>query len=68
MAYLEVWERDLGEYEVDYLFVDGIAACIRPSQRREPVLAESLGKDKSPYRPDRRLKGGSFASMFLVKC
>ena len=31
--------RDLGEYEVVYLFIDGIAERIRPGSRREPVLA-----------------------------
>jgi transposase-like protein len=32
-------QRDLGEYEIVYLFVDGIAERLRPGQRREPVLA-----------------------------
>ena len=36
---LEFSKRDLGEHDVAYLFVDGIAARIRPGQRREPVLA-----------------------------
>ncbi len=31
--------RDLGGYDIAYLFVDGIAERIRPGQRREPVLA-----------------------------
>jgi putative transposase len=31
--------RDLSEYDVVYLFIDGIAERIRPGQRREPVLA-----------------------------
>ena len=31
--------RDLSEYDIAYLFVDGIAERIRPGQRREPVLA-----------------------------
>ena len=31
--------RDLGEYDITYLFVDGIAERIRPGQRREPVMA-----------------------------
>jgi transposase-like protein len=30
---------DLGEHEIVYLFVDGIAERIRPGQRREPVMA-----------------------------
>ena len=31
--------RDLSEYDIAYLFVDGIAERIRPGQRREPVMA-----------------------------
>jgi putative transposase len=31
--------RDLGEYDIAYLFIDGIAERIRAGQRREPVLA-----------------------------
>ena len=34
-----VTARDLSEYDIAYLFVDGIAERIRPGQRREPVLA-----------------------------
>jgi transposase-like protein len=37
--YQEFATRDLSEYEIVYLFVDGIAERIRPGQRREPVLA-----------------------------
>lgn len=37
--YQEFASRDLNEYEIVYLFVDGIAERIRPGQRREPVLA-----------------------------
>lgn len=37
--YQEFAPRDLGEYEIAYLFVDGIAERIRPGQKREPVLA-----------------------------
>ena len=37
--YQEFATRDLSEYDIAYLFVDGIAECIRPVQRREPVLA-----------------------------
>ena len=37
--YQEFATRDLNEYEIAYLFVDGIAGRIRPEQRREPVLA-----------------------------
>jgi putative transposase len=37
--YQEFSQRDLSEYDITYLFVDGIAERIRPGQRREPVLA-----------------------------
>lgn len=37
--YQEFAGRDLGEYDIVYLFIDGIAERIRPGQRREPVLA-----------------------------
>lgn len=37
--YQEFATRDLSEYDIIYLFVDGIAERIRPGQRREPVLA-----------------------------
>ena len=37
--YQEFTGRDLSEYDIAYLFVDGIAERIRPGQRREPVLA-----------------------------
>jgi transposase-like protein len=37
--YQEFATRDLSEYDVVYLFVDGIAERIRPGQKREPVLA-----------------------------
>jgi len=37
--YQEFASRDLGEHDIAYLFVDGIAERIRPGQRREPVLA-----------------------------
>jgi transposase-like protein len=37
--YQEFCKRDLGEHEIIYLFVDGIAERIRPGQKREPVLA-----------------------------
>jgi putative transposase len=32
-------QRDLSEYEISYLFVDGIAERLRPGAKREPVLA-----------------------------
>jgi len=31
--------RDLSEYKITYLFVDGIAERLRPGAKREPVLA-----------------------------
>ena len=37
--YQEFATRDLSEYDIVYLFVDGIAERIRPGQKREPVLA-----------------------------
>ena len=37
--YQDFATRDLGEYDIVYLFIDGIAERIRPGQRREPVLA-----------------------------
>jgi putative transposase len=37
--YQEFATRDLGEYDIAYLFVDGIAERIRPGQKREAVLA-----------------------------
>ena len=37
--YREFAERDLSEYEIVYLFVDGIAERIRLGQRCKPVLA-----------------------------
>src|SRR6187200_1072922 len=32
-------QRDLSEYEIIYLFVDGIAERLRPGAKREPVVA-----------------------------
>jgi len=32
-------KRDLSEYDISYLFVDGIAERLRPGAKREPVLA-----------------------------
>ena len=37
--YQEFATRDLGEYDIVYLFVDGVAERLRPGQKREPVLA-----------------------------
>ncbi len=37
--YQDFIQRDLGKYEIVYLYVDGVAERLRPGQRREPVLA-----------------------------
>ena len=37
--YQDFATRDLSEYDIAYLLVDGVAERIRPGQRREPVLA-----------------------------
>ena len=37
--YQDFATRDLGEYDIVYLFIDGIAERIRPGSKREPVLA-----------------------------
>ena len=37
--YQEFAARGLGEYDIVYLFVDGVAERLRPGQKREPVLA-----------------------------
>ncbi len=37
--YQEFVARDVSEYDVAYLLVDGIAERLRPGQKREPVLA-----------------------------
>lgn len=37
--YQDFVTRDLGEHDIVYLFVDGVAERIRPGQRREPVMA-----------------------------
>ena len=37
--YQEFASRDLSEYDVAYLFIDGVAERIRPGSKREPVLA-----------------------------
>lgn len=51
--YREFATRDLSEYDIAYLFVDGIAERIRPGQRREPVPAArgftSEGKKVLPH-------------------
>ena len=53
--YQEFCRRDLGEYEIIHLFVDGIAERIRPGQKREPVLAApSRSPDRDPCRDGSR--------------
>ena len=37
--YQDFATRDLGDYDIIYLFIDGIAERIRPGPKREPVLA-----------------------------
>jgi putative transposase len=37
--YQEFATRDLSEYDIVYLFIDGVAERIRPGSKREPVLA-----------------------------
>ncbi len=37
--YQDFSARDLSEYDIAYLFIDGIAERLRPGQRREPVMA-----------------------------
>ena len=37
--YQDFATRDLSEYDIAYLLVDGIAERLRPGQKREPVLA-----------------------------
>jgi transposase-like protein len=62
--YQEFATRDLSEYEIVYLFVDGIAERIRPGQRREPVIGglglHDDGRSGAPA-PGGRLQGGCLA-------
>ena len=46
--YQEFATRDLGEYDIVYLFVDGVAERLRPGQKREPVLAVVKRADWTP--------------------
>ena len=59
--YQEFATRDLGEYDIAYLFVDGIAERIRPGQRRRAGTG-GLGlhgdRRQGPAAPDGRLQGG----------
>jgi hypothetical protein len=41
---------DLSEYEITYLFVDGIAERLRPGGKREPVMAAWGFTDRGPSR------------------
>ena len=56
--YREFATRDLGEHDIAYLFVDGIAERIRPGQRREPVLA-AWGHDAGGAKVLLHLMAGS---------
>ena len=51
--YQEFADRDLSEYDIAYLSVDGIAERIRPGQRREPVLAARGFTVTGACMPDR---------------
>ena len=46
--YQEFAGRDLSEYDIAYLFVDGIAERIRLGQRREPVPAAWASRQPAP--------------------
>ena len=39
-------QRDLSEYQIAYLFVDGIAERLRPGAKREPVLLHLMAGSK----------------------
>jgi putative transposase len=41
---------DLSEYDITYLFVDGIAERLRPGGKREPVMAAWGFTDRGPSR------------------
>src|SRR5512132_2474688 len=56
--YQEFARRDLSEYDITYLFVDGIAERLRPGQRREPVRA-ALGHTSSGAKVLPHLMAGS---------
>ena len=53
-------ERDLSEYRIVYLYVDGIAERLRAGQPREAVIAAwGIGEDASRFcSSDGRLEGG----------
>ena len=53
--------RDLSEYRIVYLFVDGIAERLRAGQAREPVargLGHRRGRGQGPAAPDGGIEGG----------
>jgi hypothetical protein len=56
--YQDFATRDLSEYDIVYLFVDGIAERIRPGQKREPVMA-AWGHTSSGGRVLLHLMSGS---------
>src|SRR5690349_5356534 len=49
-------QRDLSEYEVSYLFIDGLAERLRPGAKREPVLAAWGFTVGGPGYPVRRAR------------
>jgi putative transposase len=58
--------RDLSEFEIVYLFVDGIAERLRPGQPREPVLA-AWGIGRSGQKVLLHLMGGSKEDVETVR-
>jgi putative transposase len=58
--------RDLAEFEIAYLFVDGIAERLRPGQPREPVLA-AWGVGRTGQKVLLHLMGGSKEDVETVR-
>jgi putative transposase len=58
--------RDLSEFEIVYLFVDGIAERLRPGQPREPVLA-AWGIGRTGQKVLLHLMGGSKEDVETVR-
>ncbi|MDP6121406.1 MAG: hypothetical protein QF450_08405 [Rhodospirillales bacterium] len=57
-----VCDPGLGEYDIVYLFIDGIAERIRPGQKREPVLA-AWGFTATGAKEDAETVGAFFQEM-----
>ena len=57
-----VRDPGLGEYDIVYLFIDGIAERIRPGQKREPVLA-AWGFTATGAKEDAETVGAFFQEM-----